>query len=322
MKLGIIMDPISQIKVSKNSSFAMLLEAERRGWQIFYMEQADLFIKDQKACAHMRHMHVQDDPEKWFSFTQESTQALAELDVILMRKDPPFDTEFIYTTYILELAEQEGVLVLNKPQSLRDANEKMFTAWFPQCCPPTIVTRRREHLHEFIREHQDVIAKPLEGMGGQSIFRLRSDDPNINVVYETLSNNMQKYFMVQRYIPEISQGDKRILMINGEPIPYALARIAPPGETRANLSAGGHGEGRELTERDSWICQQVGPSLREKGLIFVGIDVIGDYLTEINVTSPMCIRELDELFNINIAGQLMDYIVMRQGQNHIDEHSG
>jgi glutathione synthase len=225
-----------------------------------------------------------------------------------MRKDPPFDMQYIHTTYLLELAEAAGVLMINKPQSLRDANEKLYTAWFPQCTPATLVSRDMAQLRKFLQEQGDIIVKPLEGMGGTSIFRLTLDDPNISVVLETLTNNGKQYIMAQRYIPEISAGDKRILLIDGKPIPYALARIPATGETRGNLAAGGRGEGLPLSERDYWICEQVGPTLKKKGLVFVGIDVIGDYLTEINVTSPTCIRELDQQFSLDIAGELMECI--------------
>ncbi|MEW6353385.1 MAG: glutathione synthase [Pseudomonadota bacterium] len=308
LKLGVVMDPIGSINVKKDSTFAMLLEAQRRGWEIFYMEQRDLWLRDGAARARVRALRVQDNPEHWFEFGVEREQALAELDVLLMRKDPPFDMEYIYTTYILERAEAAGVLVLNKPQALRDANEKLFTAWFPQCTPPTLVTRDKTRLRAFLNEHADIILKPLGGMGGASIFRLRAGDPNVNVAIETLTAHETRYVMAQRFIPEISAGDKRILLVNGAPVPYALARIPAPGETRGNLAAGGSGVGVELSARDRWICEQVGPMLREKGLLFVGLDVIGDYLTEINVTSPTCIRELDALYGLNIAGTLLDVI--------------
>jgi glutathione synthase len=233
---------------------------------------------------------------------------LSDLDIILMRKDPPFDMEYIYTTFLLERAEANGVLVVNKPQSLRDANEKMYTAWFPQCCPPTLVSRNAEQLRAFLQEQGDIILKPLDGMGGASIFRLQTGDPNTSVVIETLTQHQRRFIMAQQYIPEIIHGDKRILMINGEPVPYALARVPAQGETRGNLAAGGQGLGMELSERDYWICQQVGDTLRKKGLMFVGLDVIGDYLTEINVTSPTCIRELDAIYSLNISATLMDVI--------------
>ena len=307
-RIGIVMDPISAINIKKDSSFAMLLAAQAKGWTLLYMEQQDLFLRDGKVIAAMRPLSVQEDPHNWFQLEAPITVPLKSLDAVLMRKDPPFDMEYIYSTYLLEQAQAEGVLVVNHPQSLRDANEKLFTAWFPQCCPPTLVTRQKQLIRDFQAEHGEIIIKPLDGMGGASIFRVAQDDPNFSVIVETLTDLGQKSVMVQRYIPEIKYGDKRILMINGEPVPYALARIPAAGETRGNLAAGGRAEGRELTERDRWICQQVGPTLRDKGLLFVGLDVIGDYLTEINVTSPTCIRELDRAFDLNIADDLMDAI--------------
>lgn len=307
-RIGIVMDPISAINIKKDSSFAMLLAAQAKGWTLLYMEQRDLFLRDGKVMAAMRPLRVQEDPHNWFQLEAPITVPLKSLDVVLMRKDPPFDMEYIYSTYLLEQAQAGGVLVVNHPQSLRDANEKLFTAWFPQCCPPTLVTRQKQLIRDFQAEHGELIIKPLDGMGGASVFRVAQDDPNFSVIVETLTDLGQKSVMVQRYIPEIKDGDKRILMINGEPVPYALARIPAAGETRGNLAAGGRAEGRELTEHDRWICQQVGPTLRDKGLLFVGLDVIGDYLTEINVTSPTCIRELDHAFDLNIAGDLMDAI--------------
>ena len=306
--LGVVMDPIGSINTKKDSTFAMLLEAQQRGWDIRYMEQTDLYLEDDRAFARTRSLQVEDNPLEWFRFNGEETLPLDELDVILMRKDPPFDMDFIYTTYILEKAEQRGVLVVNRAASLRDCNEKLYTAWFPQCCTPTLVTSDRERILAFVAEQKDVILKPLEGMGGSSIFRARQDDPNINVIIETLTQYGRRYTMVQRFVPEISQGDKRILMVDGEPIPYALARIPRPGETRGNLAAGGTGKGIPLSEQDRWIALQVGPDLQRRGILFAGLDVIGDYLTEINVTSPTCIRELDAQFGLNISAQLMDRI--------------
>lgn len=308
LRLGIVMDPIAAINIKKDSTFAMLLEAERRGWPIAYMEQGDVFLRDGKTFARIRALHVQDHAEHWFDVGAETVEPLSGLDVILMRKDPPFDMEYIYTTYLLEHAEAEGVLVVNKPQSLRDCNEKVFTARFPQCTPPTLVTRSKTRLRDFLNELGDIILKPLGGMGGASVFRLRAGDPNVNVVIETMTEHEQRFVMAQRFIPEISEGDKRILMIDGEPVPYALARIPAEGETRGNLAAGGRGVGVPLSPRDRWICEQVGPVLREKGLVFVGLDVIGDYLTEINITSPTCARELDALYGLNIAALLLDVV--------------
>ncbi len=310
-RLGVVMDPIGSINIKKDSTFAMLLEAQARGWELHYMELGDLFLRDGVAFARRRSLKVFEDSSRWFEFGPETTSVLSELDVILMRKDPPFDMEYVYATYLLERAEAAGVLVVNKPRSLRDANEKLFTAWFPQCTPPTLVARRAALIRDFLAEHQDIILKPLDGMGGASVFRLRREDPNVNVVLETLTHKETRYAMAQRFIPEITQGDKRILMIDGEPIPFALARIPAAGETRGNLAAGGTGVGAPLSERDRWICREVGPVLRERGLLFVGLDVIGDYLTEINVTSPTCIRELDKLYGLHISAQLLDVIANR-----------
>jgi glutathione synthase len=308
IQLGIVMDPISAINIKKDSSFAMLLAAQAKGWPLYYIEQSDLFLSQGVARATVRPLTVIENNKQWYELGETKTVALSELDVVLMRKDPPFNMEYIYSTYLLEQAQSAGVLIVNNPQSLRDANEKLFTAWFPECCPDTLVTRQDSLIRDFYKTHGDIILKPLDGMGGASIFRIKEQDPNLSVIIETLTERGQKSIMVQRYIPDIVEGDKRILMIDGEPVPYALARIPADGETRGNLAAGGRAEGRPLTERDRWICQQVGPKLREKGLIFVGLDVIGDYLTEINVTSPTCIRELDQQFGLNIAGDLMDSI--------------
>ncbi|HHJ81417.1 MAG TPA: glutathione synthase [Candidatus Tenderia electrophaga] len=308
------MDPIEAIKPQKDSSLAMLLAAQKRGWQLYYMQQHDLSVRDGKLHLRAQRVSVKDDPEHWFELDEPEQIAASELDVILMRKDPPFDMQYIHSTYLLELAEAEGVLVVNKPQTLRDANEKLFTAWFPQCCPPTLVSRNMDQLRDFYNEHGDIIIKPLEGMGGASIFRLKQGDPNVSVALETLTQQGGQYIMAQRFIPEITAGDKRILLVNGEPMPFALARIPAKGETRGNLAAGGRGEGVPLSERDRWICAQVGPTLKQKGLLFVGLDVIGDYLTEINVTSPTCIRELDRQFNLDIGGALMDCIAAKLEQ--------
>jgi glutathione synthase len=308
ISIGVIMDPITSISLQKDSTFAMLLEAQKRGWDIWYMEQADLYLRDDRSYGRMQKLQVRNDPKKWHEFLGERTQALDELDLLLMRKDPPFDMEYIYTTYLLEQAERRGTLVVNTPQSLRDANEKLFTAWFPQCCAPTLVTRNHGQILAFLEEQQDIILKPLGTIGGASIFRIRQDDPNANVIIETLTDHGSRFAMAQRFVPEISLGDKRILMVDGEPVPYALARIPKEGETRGNLAAGGTGKGIPLSERDRWIAREVGPELRRRGILFAGLDVIGDYLTEINVTSPTCIRELDRQFGLNISATLMDCI--------------
>jgi len=305
VKLGVVMDPIATISVKKDTTLAMLLAAQARGWDLHYFEQADLYARGNQAFGRSRALRVKNDKQAWFAFDDERELALAELDVLLMRKDPPFDMEYIYTTYLLELAEAAGVLVVNKPASLRDANEKFFALHFPQCCPPTLVARDPARLKTFLNEHHDIVVKPLDGMGGASVFRLRQNDPNLNVILETLTGHGRRSTMAQRYIPEVTAGDKRILLIDGEPVPYALARIPQAGETRANLAAGGRGEGVALGGAGRWICAQVAPRLREMGLLFVGLDVIGEYLTEINVTSPTCARELDAQFGLDIGGDLM-----------------
>lgn len=306
--LGIVMDPIESIKPWKDSSFAMLLEAQKRGWKIFYMGLDDLYMDGGVSYARYQTLQLQDDNEDWFEKNETGVCRLDELDVILMRKDPPFDQEYIYATYLLEQAEENGVLVVNKPSSLRDCNEKLYTRVFPQCCVEARVSRNPQILLEFIKQHRDVIVKPLDGMGGASIFRVKPGDTNTNVILETVTRNGTSQTMVQRYIPEISQGDKRILLINGEAVPYALARVPAEGENRGNIAAGASTRGQTLTERDRWLCEQIGPALIEKGLIFVGLDVIGDYVTEINVTSPTCIRELDKAFDLNISADLFNCI--------------
>ncbi|MEZ5502093.1 MAG: glutathione synthase [Halioglobus sp.] len=308
VKLGVVMDPIADINYKKDSTLAMLWAAQARGWQLFYIEQPDLYLEQGSARARMAPLTVFHDPERWFSLQDHRDQDLSELDVILMRKDPPFDNEYIYSTYILEAAERQGTLVVNRCQSLRDCNEKVFATQFPQCCPPVLVSADMRRLRDFHREHGDVIFKPLDGMGGTAIFRVRTGDPNVSVILEMLTRHGRQTIMGQKFIPQIEAGDKRILMIRGEPVPYCLARVPLVGETRGNLAAGGSGRPQPLSERDQWIAAQVGPSLREKGLLFVGIDVIGDYLTEVNVTSPTCIREIDAAYDLDIGGQLMDCI--------------
>ncbi|MDA9557485.1 glutathione synthase [Vibrio sp.] len=311
IKLGIVMDPISSINIKKDSSFAMMLEAQRRGYEIHYMEMQDLHIEQGVAIADTKIVELKEDPSNWYDFKSEQTIKLSDLDAVLMRKDPPFDTEFIYATYILERAEDEGTLIVNKPQSLRDCNEKLFTAWFPELTPITTVTRKSEKIKAFQKEHGDIILKPLDGMGGASIFRVKAGDPNVSVIIETLTSHGQNYAMAQTFVPDISNGDKRILVVDGEPMPYCLARIPAKGETRGNIAAGGRGEARAISDTDRKIAEAVGPTLKEKGLIFVGLDVIGDKLTEINVTSPTCIREIEAAFDISITGKLMDAIEAR-----------
>ncbi|WP_439133117.1 glutathione synthase [Pseudomaricurvus sp.] len=311
IKLGVVMDPIERITYLKDTTLGLLLAAQERGCELFYMEQRDLFLDNGLPRASMRQLKVFADPQHWFELEDAHTRDLSELNVILMRKDPPFDNEFIYSTYILEAAERLGTLIVNRPQSLRDCNEKIFATQFPQCCPPVLVSRDSQQLREFHAQHQDVIFKPLDGMGGEGIFRCKADDPNIGVILETLTGRGQQMIMAQKFIPEIKAGDKRILVIDGQAVPYALARVPAKGETRGNLAAGGAGVPQPLTERDQWIVDQVSDSLVEKGLIFVGLDVIGDYLTEINVTSPTCAREIDRAYDTNIGGRLMDAIEQR-----------
>lgn len=308
VNLGVVMDPIESITVKKDTTLAMLLAAQRKGWAIHYMQQNDLYSAQGVSRANMTGLEVRDDPEDWFTLGEPRDKALSELDVILMRKDPPFDMDYVYSTYLLEQPHREGTLVVNNPQSLRDCNEKMFATQFPQCCPPVLVSADAEMLKAFYQEHEDVIYKPLDGMGGTSIFRVKKGDANLSVIIETLTLQGQRQIMAQRYIPEIVNGDKRILMIDGEPVDYALARIPAIGENRGNLAAGGSGVAQPLSEKDRWICDQIAPFLKAKGLLFVGLDVIGDYLTEINVTSPTCIREIDAAFDLDIAGDLMKKI--------------
>ncbi len=309
--LGVVMDPIDQIKYHKDSTLAMLLAAQARGFALWYMEPGDLSLNGDTPSAQMRPLRVMADAQCWYELAPPVERPLQELDVLLQRQDPPFDIEYVYTTYLLELAEQRGLLVVNRPRSLRDCNEKLFATWFRECIPPTVVSRRPEVLRRFLAEQGNIVVKPLGGMGGSSVFKIAAGDPNTNVILETLTERGRCYAMGQRYLPEISQGDKRILLIDGEPVPYALARIPAAGEFRGNLAAGGNGVGVPLTERDRWICAQVGPTLRERGLLFVGLDVIGDYLTEVNVTSPTCIQELDRQFGLDIAGELMQAIEQR-----------
>ncbi|MGR6980902.1 glutathione synthase [Testudinibacter sp. P27/CKL/0425] len=315
IKLGIVMDPIQSINIKKDSSFAMLEQAQARGYALYYMEMNDLFLEKGVAKARMRQLKVRYDQQNWFEFIGEETCELAELDVILMRKDPPFDTEFIYATYILERAEEQGCLIVNKPQSLRDCNEKLYTAWFAELTPETLVTRDAARIKAFHQQHGDIILKPLDGMGGSSIFRVKQGDPNLSVIIETLTALSTRYCMAQTYIPAIVNGDKRILVVDGEPVPYCLARIPPQGETRGNLAAGGSGEAGPLSDHDWAIAKSVAPYLKQKGLIFVGLDVIGDKLTEINVTSPTCIREIEAAFpQVSITAMLMDAIEKRLQQ--------
>ncbi|KPK60478.1 MAG: glutathione synthetase [Gammaproteobacteria bacterium SG8_31] len=311
-RLGVVMDPISSIKPVKDSTLAMLLEAQARDWDVRYMEQSDLWVRDGHLRARTRGLTVRDNVTDWFDLGEATPEPLADLDVILMRKDPPFDMEYIYTTYLLERAEDAGCLVVNRSGSLRDVSEKAYTMWFADCCPPTLITRSMEEIRRFLTELGSIVVKPLDGMGGRSIFVIHAGDPNSNVIIETITEAGTRFAMAQQYIREIADGgDKRILLIDGQPYPHALARIPAAGDNRGNLAAGARAEGRELTEKDRWICERVGPVLREKGIIFAGLDVIGDYLTEINVTSPTGIRELQGFFGDNIAGLLFDAIEAR-----------
>ncbi|OOF34243.1 glutathione synthase [Salinivibrio costicola] len=311
MKIGVVMDPIEAISVKKDSTFAMMLAAQQRGWEIHTISMNDMSMLQGEPSARTQTVSVMDDPNNWYQVHQTQTLPLRAFDAILMRKDPPFDTEYIYATYMLERAEEAGVLIVNKPQSLRDCNEKLYTAWFPEHTPTTLVTRRADEIRAFQAQHGDVILKPLDGMGGASIFRVKQGDSNIGVIIETLTEHGQRFCMAQTFVPDISNGDKRILIVDGEPVPYCLARIPAEGETRGNLAAGGRGEARPLSETDWAIARAIAPTLREKGLIFVGLDVIGDKLTEINVTSPTCIREIDAAYDISVGDILMEAIAQR-----------
>jgi glutathione synthase len=313
--LGVVMDPIASIKFAKDSTLAMLLAAQARGFRLLYLEQRDLSLRDGRALGRVRDLTVRANPEDWFTLGEPRVAPLGEIDCILMRKDPPFDMEFIYTTYILERAEEQGALVVNKPQGLRDMNEKVYTAWFPQCCAPTLITRDMPDMEAFLAEHGKVVCKPLHGMGGKSIFVIERHDKNMNVIFETLTDYGRQFAIVQRYLPEIVEtGDSRVLLIDGEPVEYALARIPTATDNRGNLAAGAKGVGRPLNDRDRWLAAQIGPTLSAKGMLFVGLDVIGGYVTEINVTSPTGIRELDKQFKTSIGDLLMQAIERRLSQ--------
>ena len=320
LSVAVLMDPIGAIKVAKDTTLTMLLEAQRRGHVLNYFEQGDLALRDGAPWVRVATLSVRDDPKDWYTLGEAQWRDLREIDVVLMRKDPPVDAQFIYDSMVLELAQQGGVLVVNDPRSLRDCNEKLFALQFPQCIVPTLVARDAAELRRFVAEHGEAVLKPLDGMGGRGIFRVKAGDSNLNSMLETLlaggpHGEGRQLTIAQKYIPEITAGDKRILVIDGEPVPYALARIPQGNEFRGNLAAGGRGEGLPLSERDRWIVAQVAPELRRRGLLFVGLDVIGDYLTEINVTSPTCVRELDAQFGLNIAGQLFDVIEQRTSGN-------
>ena len=304
----VVMDPIGSVRIDKDSTFAMLLEAQRRGHRLHYVRPGGLSVRGARAVAAAATLHVRDVPGDHFSLTDWTELALGPGQVVLMRTDPPVDADYLHDTQILDLARLQGALVVNDPRGLRDFNEKLAALLFPQCCPPTLVSRDAAALKAFVGEHGDAVLKPLDGMGGRSIFRARAGEANLNVILETLTDGGRHLAMAQRYLPEITQGDKRILLVDGEPVDYCLARIPQGDEFRGNLAAGGRGEGRPLSERDRWIAAQVGPEMRRRGMLFVGLDVIGDYLTEVNVTSPTCIRELDAQFGLNIAGQLFERI--------------
>ncbi len=309
--LGVVMDPIEAITPKKDSTLAMLLAARRRGWRIVYFTQNGLSVRDGAPVGRGRLLDVRDDERDWFSYGDEWHGPLERMDALLMRKDPPFDMEYVYTTYILQLAEDRGLMVVNRPGSLRDINEKAYTAWFPHCTPPTLISRSRDELMGFLHEQGKIVLKPLDGMGGRSIFAIAKGDPNTNVIIETLTADGARFTIAQRFLPEIADGDKRVLLIDGEPIDYALARIPAPGEWRGNLVMGARGEGRPLTARDRWLATEIGPTLAAKGVLFAGLDVIGDYVTEINVTSPTGIRELDRQFELDIAARLLDAVERR-----------
>ncbi len=312
MKLGVVMDPIDSIKPYKDSTFAMLLAAQRRGWACWYFELGDLSIRESHAFGLARRVEVHDRASDWFSLGDPIAMPLGELDILLMRKDPPFDAHYLHATQILALAERDGVLVANRPSALQAVNEKLFATHFPQCIPPTLVSAKLGEIRDFLGAHGEIVLKPLDVMGGQGVFRIRQGDMNLSTAVELLTGNGQHWLMAQKFLPQVSGGDKRILLIDGEPVPYALARMPPEGEFRANLAAGGRGVGVPLSERDRWLCAEISPSLRAMGLYFVGLDVIGDYVTEINVTSPTCIRELDACFGLDIAGDLLDHLAQRR----------
>lgn len=311
LRIAVVMDPIAHIKPRKDSTLAMVLEAQRRGHEIRYLEPGDLWVDGGEAYGRWRPLTVRDDPTDWYTLGEPVSEPLAASDVVLMRRDPPFDVEYVNDTYALERAEAAGCLVVNRPQALRDANEKFFLAWFPECAPETLFSRDLERLRGFVRRVGHAVIKPVDGMGGASIFQLRADDPNVKVALETVSGNGRRVVVAQRFVPEISAGDKRILIVDGEPVPYALARIPASDDFRGNLARGGRGEGVPLSDRDRAICAAVGPELVRRGILFAGLDVIGAYLTEINVTSPTCIRELDAIYGLNIAGLLFDAIERR-----------
>jgi glutathione synthase len=318
VRLLVVMDPIDHIKYPKDTTLALLLAAQQRGYLLHYAEMADLMLADGEARARTRPLTVRADPQSWFTLGDHKIGAMGEFDVVLMRKDPPFDAEYIYATYILERAERSGALIVNRPQGLRDMNEKVYTAWFPQCCAPTLVTRDMGQMAAFAAAQGTIVCKPLNSMGGRSIFVLSPGDKNAQVVFESLTDYGQRFAMVQKYLPEISvTGDARVLLIDGEPLPYALARIPAAHDHRGNLAAGAKGVGRPLNDRDRWLCAQIGPAMREAGMLFVGLDVIGGFVTEINVTSPTGVRELQQQFSVDAADLLLQAIARRLEQRPV-----
>lgn len=306
LHIGVVMDPIAAITPYKDTTLAILLEAQRRGWIIHYLEMHDLFVRDGTVYGNTQLLTVRDDNHDWFDLAPGPELPLSQLDLVFMRKDPPFDMEFTYATHILERAEAQGAVVVNKPSALRDVPEKLAITAFPHLCADTLVTRDDARIRAFLDEQGEIVLKPLDGMGGSRVFHVVQGDTNLSVVLEVLTGNGSRYAMAQGYLSAIKQGDKRILMVNGEPVPYVLARIPAEGEERGNIAAGGRGVGQHITEAERALCAEVGPMLRERGILFAGLDVIGDKLTEINVTSPTCIRELDQAFDLNIAGTLLD----------------
>jgi len=315
LNVAVVMDPIEDIKPAKDTTLAMMLAAQRRGWSLSYLELRHLWLRDGVAYGRAHPIEARNDASDWFTRGEPATVRLGGFDAILMRKDPPFDTEYIYSTYILERAELAGALVVNRPQGLRDMNEKVYTAWFPECCAPTLITRDMSDMHTFLREHGRIVCKPLYGMGGRSIFVLDAGDKNANVVFETLTEYGSRYAITQRYIPDIvTTGDARVILVDGEPVPYALARIPSAADNRGNLAAGAKGVGRPLDDRERWLAGRIGPALRERGMLFVGLDVIGGFVTEINVTSPTGARELDRQFGLDVAGSLVDAIARRRAR--------
>ena len=313
LRVAVVMDPIEDIKPAKDTTLAMMLAARRRGWRLSYLELGQIWLRDGVALGRARPVEVRDDHRDWYALGEGGVEELGAFDAILMRKDPPFDTEYVYATYILERAEAAGALVVNRPQGLRDMNEKVYTAWFPECCAPTLITRDMSDMHAFLREHGRAVCKPLHGMGGRSIFVLEAGDKNASVVFETLTDYGSRYAIVQRYIPDIvTTGDARVILVDGEPVPYALARIPAATDNRGNLAAGAEGVGRPLDDRDRWLAARIGPALRERGMLFVGLDVIGGFVTEINVTSPTGAREIARRFGVDATELLMDAIARRR----------